>query len=70
MFMDMVADSLFGYSFVNGYKKDRKLSKSGVETSGHLVKIIGKVINTQYSLVQFMKTGFNNQNVHISGFQN
>ena len=49
MFFDMVADSVFGYSFVNGYKKDREMSKSGVERSGHLVKIIGKVIDTKYS---------------------
>ena len=49
MFLDMVTDSVLGYSLVNGYKKDREMSKSGVETSGHLVKIIGKVIETEYS---------------------
>ena len=48
MFLDMVTDSVLGYSLVNGYKKDREMSKSG-ETSGHLVKIIGKVVNTKCS---------------------
>ena len=47
MFFDMVIDSVLGYSLVNGYKKDREMSKSSVEKSGHLVKIIGKVINTR-----------------------
>ena len=38
---------MFGYSFVNGYKKDREMAKSdNIEKSGHLVKILGKVINT------------------------
>ena len=49
MFLDMVTDSVLGYSLVNGYKKDREMSKSSVEASGHLVKIIGKVIYTKYS---------------------
>ena len=41
---------MFGYSFVNGYRKDREMAKSdNIEKSGHLVKILGKVINTKYS---------------------
>ena len=41
---------MFGYSFVNGYRKDREMAISdNIEKSGHLVKILGKVINTKYS---------------------
>ena len=52
-YINHTADSVFGYSFVNGSRKEREMAKSGVETSGHLVKILGKVINIKYSKQRF-----------------
>ena len=67
MFLDMVTDSVLGYSLVNGYKKDREMSKSSVETSGHLVKIIGKVIYTKYSKYCLKESSCANQLCRLHG---
>ena len=42
MFMDFFMESAFGYSLVNGSKKDQEMFKCRNDKSGHLVKIIGR----------------------------
>ena len=42
MFIDAITEKYFGYSLVNGSKKEQERSKSNSATSGHLVKIWGR----------------------------
>ena len=39
---DVITDTIFGYSFTNGYREERLRAWQSYECSAHVVKIFGR----------------------------